>query len=111
MDRLVDSDYRILLSDPDIIAIFCCMDETYRKEACIEPDKILEKLENESARETFREIMLSAPICPDDALEQAINEFKNKISKIKVSKSLRDAVGDLEGSTRLLNIVKNRQGG
>ena len=109
MDRLIDSDYRILLSDPDIIEIFRCMDEMYRKETCIKSDEILEKLEDESAMEKFREIMLSPPICPDDTLEQAINEFKNKISKIKISKSLRNTIGDLEGSTLLLNIVKDRQ--
>jgi DNA primase len=109
MDRFIDGDYRILLSDPDIMEIFHCMDEMYQKEACIRSDEISEKLEHESARETFREIMLSAPICPDDALEQAINEFKNKISKIKISKSLRNAIGDLEGSSQLLKIVKDRQ--
>ena len=109
MDRLIDTGYRILLSDPDIIGIFRCMDEMYRKEACVRSDEILERLEGESARETFREIMLSAPICPDDTLEQAIIEFKNKISKIKLSNSLRNAIGDLEGSTQLLNIVKDRQ--
>jgi hypothetical protein len=53
--------------------------------------------------------MLSAPICPDDALEQAINEFKDKISKVKISKSLRNAIGDLEGSSQILKIVKDRQ--
>ena len=53
--------------------------------------------------------MLSPPICPDGTVEQAINEFKDKISKVKVSKSLRKTIGDLEGSTQLLNIVKERQ--
>jgi len=57
----------------------------------------------------LREVMLSAPICPDDALEQAINEFKDKISKVKISKSLRNVIGDLEGSSQILKIVKDRQ--
>jgi DNA primase len=109
MDRLIDSEYRVLLSNPDIIEIFHCMDEIYRKEGCIKLDEISEKLEHESAREIFREIMLSAPICPDDSLEQAINEFKNKILKTKISRSLRSTIGDLEGSSQLLNIVKDSQ--
>jgi DNA primase len=109
MDRIIDSDYRILLYDPDIIEIFRCMDEMYREKACIKSDEILERLEDESAREKFRAIMLSPPICPDDTLEQAIIEFRNKISKIKISRSLRNAIGDLEGSTQLLDMVKDRQ--
>ena len=109
MDRLIDSEYQILLSDPDIIEIFHYMDEIYRKEGCIQSDEISERLEHESARETFREIMLSAPICPEDSIEQAINEFKNKILKTKISRSLRSKIGDLEGSSQLLNIVKDSQ--
>lgn len=109
MHRFIDSDYRVLISDPDIMEIFHCMDEIYRKEACIRLDEISGKLEHESARETLREVMLSAPICPDDALEQAINEFKDKISKVKISKSLRNTIGDLEGSSQILKIIKDRQ--
>jgi len=109
MDRLIDSEYPILLSDPDIIEIFHCMDGIYRKEGRIQSDEISEKLEHESARETLREIMLSAPICPDDSIEQAINEFKNKILKTKISRSLRSKIGDLEESSKLLNIVKDSQ--
>ncbi|HJX34974.1 MAG TPA: DNA primase [Desulfatiglandales bacterium] len=109
VDRFIDSEYQILLSNPDIIEIFHCMDEIYRKEGCIKSAEISEKLEHESARETFREIMLSAPICPDDSLEQAINEFKNKILKTKISRSLRSTIGDLEGSSQLLNILKDSQ--
>src|SRR4030042_1866222 len=109
MDRFIDSEYRILLSDPDIIEIFHCMDGIYRKEGRIQLDELPERLEHESARETLREIMLSAPICPDDSIEQAINEFKNKILKTKISRSLRSKIGDLEESSKLLNIVKDSQ--
>jgi len=109
MERFIDSDYRILLSDPVIIDIFRCMDEVYRNEGNIKTEEIIEKLDDKSAEERFREVMLSPPICPEGAVEQAIDEFKDKISKVKVSKSLRTTIGDLEGSTQLLNIVKKRE--
>ncbi|MFC1531972.1 DNA primase [Thermodesulfobacteriota bacterium] len=109
MSSFIDSDYQVLLSDPNIKEIFRCMDETYRDESNIESNKIFEKLEDESAREKFREVMLSPPICPEEALEQAVNEFKNKISKVRISKSLRETIGDVERSTPLLNMVKDRQ--
>ncbi|MDB9822397.1 DNA primase [Deltaproteobacteria bacterium] len=109
MDRIIDSDYRILLSDPVIIEIFRYMDEAYRREGNIKTEEIIGKLQDKSAEEKFREVMMSSPICPDETLEQAIDEFKDKISKVKVSKSLRKTIGDLEGSTQLLNILKDKQ--
>jgi DNA primase len=108
MDNFIDTDYHVLLSDPNIIEIFRCVDESYRKEeGGINPDRIIERLENVSAREKYREVMLSPPICPGETLDQAVNEFKKKISKIKLSKTLRNTMGNLERSSQLLNEVKD----
>jgi DNA primase len=107
MDNFIDSDYHVLLSDPNIIEIFRCVDESYKEEGGINPDGIFERLENVSARERYREVMLSPPICPGETLDQAVNEFKKKISKIKLSKTLRNTIGNLERSSQLLNEVKD----
>ena len=110
MGRFIGSDYQILLSDPNIIEIFRCIDDIYSNEGNIESNRIIEILKNESARERFREVMLLPPVCPEDALDQAVDEFKNKISKIKISKSLRKTIGNIEKSTQVLNMLKDRQG-
>ena len=108
MDRLIKSDYSILLSDPVIIEIFRYMDHTFKKEGILKSDEIVERLNGEPAREKFREVMLSTPICPEDTLEQAVDEFINKISKVKLTRSFNKTKGNIEESNRLLMAKKNR---
>ena len=110
--RLINHDCKVLLSDPVVMGIFDSIYEIYTQEREITSAEILENLEEEPARERFREIMLSPPICPNEMVEQAINEFEDKIYKIKMSKSIKKARdrGDIKGLNQLLKLKSRRQG-
>ena len=70
---------------------------------------MLEQLDGESARERFREVMLSPPIYPDDMVDQAVCEFEQRIHKIKISESIRKAKkeGDIETLNKLIKLKNN----
>jgi DNA primase len=112
IDRLMNLDYKVLLSDPVVIGIFESVEEICTGEEDIKPANILERLEGDSTKERFRETMLSAPIYPHDMVEQALNEFEAKIHRIRRSESINKAreQGDIEGLNQLLKSKGNRQG-
>ncbi len=108
--RLMDCDCRLLLSDPIIMEIFDSIHETYKKEEEITPEAILDKLEAETVRERLREVMVSPPIYPVEAVEQALKEFEDKVSRIKFSESLLKSGSNLEEKNRILILKRNMQG-
>ena len=112
MDKLMNIDYKVLLSDPVVIKIFDSVQEIYTGERDITPEDVLDRLSEGSARERFREAMLSAPICPSDMVEQALSEFEAKIHKINLSQSINEAKerGDIEGLNQLLKLKSEAQG-
>jgi len=108
--RLMDGDCRLLLSDPTVMELFEFIHEIYKKGEKTTPDAILERLEGEAARERLREAMLSPPIYPDEAVEQALKELENKVNKIKLSESLIKTQGNLEEKNRILMLKRDMQG-
>ncbi len=112
MERLMDLDCRLLLSDPVVIGIFDSLYEIYGREGKIAPADMVERLPGDSARERFREAMLASPIYPHDMVEQALDEFEAKIHNIKISESIHRAKerGDIEELNQLLKLKSNRQG-
>ena len=112
MGRLMNHDFKILLSDPMVIEIFDTMIEIYNREGEIPPADVLEKLKPDAGRERFREAMLTPPIFPDEMVEQVLNGFYNKVHKIKMNKSKIKAreQGDLEGLNKILELKREREG-
>jgi DNA primase len=110
MERLMDLDCKVLLSDPVVRGIFDSLHEIHGREGRMAPADILERLPGDSARERFREAMLSSPIYPNDMVEQALDEFEAKIQKIKLAESNIKAIqeGDLERSNRILELKRKR---
>ncbi|MFC1866636.1 DNA primase [Thermodesulfobacteriota bacterium] len=106
MNKLMNPDYRVLLSDPVIIEIFDSMYEVFNREGEVTPSEILEKIEKETIRERFREMMLSPPIYADDAVDLAVKEFENRVYKIKISESINKAreQGDFEKVNQLIKL-------
>jgi DNA primase len=111
VERLVELDYKVLLSDPVVIGIFDSLIEIYGREGKMTPADILERLPGDPARERFREAMLSSPIYPNDMVEQALDEFEAKIRKIKLAESNIKAIQekDLERSNRILELKRKRE--
>ena len=112
MERLINHDFRILLSDPTVIEIFDAIAEIYKHGGECLPADILEELEGEQARERFRETMLMPPICRHDEVEQALKEFEDRINKIKMSESIKKALkqGDIEGLNKIPKLKRERWG-
>ncbi len=110
MERLMDLDCKVLLSDPVVRGIFDSLHEIHGSEGNMAPADILERLQGDSARGRFREVMLSSPIYPNDMVEQALDEFEAKIHKIKLAESNIEAIqeGDLERSNRILELKRKR---
>lgn len=110
MERLMDLDCKVLLSDPVVRGIFDSLYEIHGREGKMAPADILESLPGDAARERFREAMLSSPIYPNDMVEQALDEFEAKIHKIKLAESNIKAIqeGDLERSNRILELKRKR---
>ncbi len=110
MERLMDLDCKVLLSDPVVRGIFDSLYEIHGSEGKMAPADILERLQGDSARGRFREVMLSSPIYPNDMVEQALDEFEAKIHKIKLAESNIEAIqeGDLERSNRILELKRKR---
>jgi DNA primase len=111
VDRLMDLDCKVLISDPVIRGIFDSLFEIHGREGKMAPADILERLPEDSARERFREAMLSSPIYPNDMVEQALDEFEAKIRKIKLAESNIKAIqeGDLERSNKILELKRKRR--
>jgi len=107
--RLMQNDSKLLLSDPAVIEIFDTINEIYKMDEEIIPSELLEKLEGESAREIFREAMLSPPIFSGEAVEQALNDFENRAYRIKLSESSLKAGDNLEEKNRILMLKRDSQ--
>ncbi len=113
IERLIENDCRRLLSDPTIKEIFDCICHTYEREGAVLPEAILDKLEGESVQGRFREILLLPPFCEDEGVEQALQELKEKVYKIKLSESLESAMkteGNLEERNQLLLLKREKLG-
>ncbi len=104
---LVDQDCKILLSDPAVALIFDTMVEFFKSKGELKPAEVLERLEDEGVKERFREAMLAPPIYPDEAVEQAVSEFKQNIRRRRISDSINQAraSGDMERLNRLLKSI------
>jgi DNA primase len=112
MNRLMNLDYRVILSDPVIVGIFDAIHEVYTKKGITTPLESLELLKDEQAKEQFREAMLTPPIFTDERVEQALNGFEDRIYGIKMTESKIKAAqqGDLEGLNRILELKREREG-
>ena len=104
---LVDDDCKILLSSPLVALIFDTMVRSYKSTGELKPAEVLEHLTDEDAKECFREAMLAPPIYPEEAVEQAVNEFKQNVRRRKITESIRKArtSGDIERLNQLLKSI------
>jgi DNA primase len=107
-EKLLNNDWRLILSDPAVIQIIEKTEEIYRSKKSISPSEILEKLEDQREKAIFSEIMLSESIYTDDTVDQAIMDYENRIKSIKISKSISEAKeqGDIEKLNKLIKLKK-----
>ena len=106
--RLLENECMLLLSAPDVIEIFNTVLKVYKEVGEIVPSEILEKLDGESVKERFREALLAPPFYPEEAIEQALKEFEERVKRIKLSQSLMKTGETLEDKNRLLILKRER---
>ena len=105
-ERVFGNDFRLLISDSEVIKIFDRLAEVYRLEKRIDPEELLESLPEGPERDILNEVMLSEPIYKDDTVRQAVSEFENRIQDIILTNSINEAKnsGDLEKLNELIKL-------
>jgi len=110
--RVINQDFRLLLSDPAVIQIFDSLAEMHAKEGPLPAAEVMDRLEAEDAKERLREAMLMAPFCDDNEVELALAEFEDRIQKIKILEAKKKALkkGDIEGLAKIPKLIRERWG-
>jgi DNA primase len=108
--RVRDLEWKSLVSDPVVIEIVGCILAKSPEGGTIDPEGILAGLSGEETREVFREAMLSPSIFTDEDVERALQDFREKILRIKIQDSGAQARarGDFETYNRILKLKKER---
>lgn len=108
--RVRDLEWKSLVSDPVVIEIVGCILGKNPEGGTINPEDIVVGLSGEESREVFREAMLSPSIFTDEDVERALQDFGEKILRIKIQDSGAQAKarGDFETYNRILKLKKER---
>ncbi|MBN2246237.1 MAG: DNA primase [Candidatus Aminicenantes bacterium] len=107
-ERILKDDFRLLVSDNEIVKIFDKLAEIYSFEKKIVPEQVLERMQECPEKEIFNEVMLSEPIYKGDSVRQAVMEFENRIQNIVLTNSINEAKnsGDLKKLNELIKLRK-----
>ena len=102
IDTFRDQEWGLIVSDPEINKIIKVIMEKFPSEGNL--DRIDEFLDTPVAKEQLRVILMSKPFYSEESVSQAVSEFEKKITRVKVSQSIRkaSAEGDMEMLNRLI---------
>ena len=102
IDTFRNKEWGLIVSDPEIIKIIKMIMEKFPSEGNL--DRIEEFLDTPVAKEQLRVILMSKPFYSEESVSQAVSEFEKKITRVKVSQSIRkaSAEGDMEMLNRLI---------
>jgi DNA primase len=108
--RVRDLEWKSLVSDPVVVEIVSCVLGKDPGGGTIDSEDILAGLSGEETREAFREAMLGPSIFTDEDVERALQDFGEKILRIKIQDSGAQAKarGDFETYNRILKLKKER---
>jgi DNA primase len=112
LSRLVNCEWKNLLSDAVILEIVGTLFEKYYRQGVCSAEELMESLESESARKQLREVMFDGSHFSDQEVEQAVTEIEEKARQMNISASFRKVKGDVEAQNKLLELkrIKDRQG-
>jgi hypothetical protein len=84
------------------------MAELYRERGVVSASELLEKIEAKPAGQYLREAMLAPSIYSEPMVEQALNEFEDRVREKKLNDSIIKARqhGDLESLNQILKLRK-----
>ena len=106
IDIFRDADWELIVSDPEIIKIIRALMEKFTLGGKL--DSIEEFLDSPAAKKELRKILMSNSFYAGESVSQAVNEFEQKIARVKISQSFRKA--SAEGDKEMLNrLIKAKQ--
>jgi DNA primase len=110
VSRVRDLEWKNLVSDPVVIEIVSCILEKDAGTGAIDQEDVLAGLLREEPREVLREAMLRPSIFTEEEVEKALQDFKEKILRIKIQNSVAQAraKGVFETYNRILKLKKER---
>ena len=88
--RLADTDWTLLLSDPVMQRLAKVLMDRGRSND-VDMDTVLESIQDPEVEKELREIMVMPSFYGPDAVETAIGEFEQKIEEIKLAALIREA--------------------
>ena len=108
-DLLECDNWEVLLPHAAARAVFHVARELLSARGCIAPGEIAERLEGDDAGALIREVLVSPPIYPEDTVDQAVEEFKDRIQARAVETiAEQERRGDLERANDLLHRKQER---
>ena len=104
--RLVDCEWKILLSDVAVIEIVNTFFKKYNQEGSFLPQDLLENLVSEDARKQYSEALVEAPHYSKQEVDLAVAEIRGKVHQRMISESLKKARGDAEALNQILELKR-----
>lgn len=102
-------DWEVLLPHAAARSIFRVARDLLSARGCLVPTEIAERLEGDDAGTLIREVLVSPPIYPEDTVDQAVEEFKNRIQARAVETiAEQERRGDLQQANALLQRKRDR---
>jgi len=108
--RIRDLEWKSLVSDPVVIEIVSCILEKDAGTGAVDQEDLLAGLLREEPREVLREATVGPSIFTEEEVEKVLQDFKEKILRIKIQNSVAQAraKGDFETYNRILKLKKER---
>jgi DNA primase len=108
--RIRSLEWKSLVSDPVVTEIVGCVIEKDPGTGAIDQEGLLADLSGEETRRIFREAMLGPSIFTEEEVERALQDFGEKILRIKIQDSVAQAraKGDFETYNRILKLKRQR---
>ncbi len=106
--RLVDCEWKILLSDAAVMEIVDTFFQKYSQEGSFSPQDLLESLESDDARKQYSEALVEAPHYTKQEVDLAVAEIRGKANQKMLSASIRKARGDAEALNQILELKRRK---
>jgi DNA primase len=109
--QLLDCECEVLLSSPAAKAVLRAAKEHFFSEGRLDPEGVALRMKGDQGPSLVREILVSEPFCPKDAVDSVVQELKSAVLD-RLSERISEAVrqGDLEKANQLLRLKAKRQG-
>jgi DNA primase len=107
--RLVDCEWRILLSDVAVMEIIDTFFQKYSQEGSFSPQDLLESLASDDARKQYSEALVEPPHYSNQEVDLAVAEIMGKAHQKMISESIKKARGNAEALNKILELKRSKE--